>query len=229
MIDNIIMLFSLTFLQLILMIDNLIFISVMTDNLEKDVKAKARRYGLFISLVMNSVLILLAGFLTNINNTLFTVYGHAFNFHNILLFFGGLFLIYKTVKEIRCKIDKVCDHNPGQKVFNSLTELVINMALIDLVFSIDSTIIAIGMSDIRWIQMSSILMAIVIMFFCFNAINKITDKYPSLKIISLSFLLLIGFSLFTSGLGIEIPKGYVYFAMLFCLLVEFINIKTTRK
>ena len=219
---------SLTFLQVILMIDNLIFISVLTENLNKDDKAKARKIGLGISLVLNAGLVVLATYLTSMHTELFHVGDYHFTIHNLILLTGGIFLLIKVVKEIRCKIDGVC-HSNEKKVFKNLTSVVINMALIDLIFSIDSAIIAVGMTNIKWIQISSVLLAIFMMYFSFNYINKITDKYPSLKVLSLTFLFLIGFSLFTSGLGVEIPKGYVYFAMFFSLLVEFVNIKIDSK
>lgn len=219
---------SLTILQIILMIDNLIFISVLTEKLEKKDKAYARRIGLIISLCLNTILILLAGALTSLHTELFSYKGYHFTFHNLILLIGGLFLLAKVVKEIRHKIDAVKD-NSNIKSFKSITQIIINMALIDMIFSIDSTIIAIGMSDIKWIQIGSVLVAILIMYLCFNFINKVTDKYPSLKVLALAFLFLIGFSLFTSGLGVEIPKGYVYFAMFFSLLVEFLNIKIETK
>lgn len=219
---------SLTFLQIILMIDNLIFISVLTESLNKTDKAYARKIGLVLSLLLNTGLILLAGFLTSLHTELFSVGEYHFTFHNLILLIGGLFLLVKVVKEIRCKIDNVC-HTSSTKTFKSVTQVIINMALIDLIFSIDSTIIAIGMTEVKWIQIGSVLVAIVIMYFSFNFINKVTDKYPSLKVLALAFLFLIGFSLFTGGLGVEIPKGYVYFAMFFSLLVEFLNIKIETK
>ncbi len=219
---------SLTCLQVILMIDNLIFISVLTESLLPADKSYARKVGLVASLILNTCLILLASLLTSMESVLFTVMGHNFTFHNLILFFGGLFLLIKVVKEIRCKIDKVC-HAPTTKTFKNVTQVIINMILIDLVFSIDSTIIAIGMTDIKWVQIASILLAILMMYFCFNFINKTTDKYPSLKILALSFLFLIGFSLFASGLGFEIPKSLIYSVMAFSLLVEFLNIRVDSK
>lgn len=219
---------SLTFLQVILMIDNLIFISVLTENLSLTDKTKARKYGLGISLVLNAGLVFLATYLTSLHSELFHLGNYHFTIHNLILLAGGIFLLVKVVKEIRCKIDGVC-HSQEKKVFKNMTQVVINMALIDLIFSIDSAIISVGMTNIKWIQVTSVLLAILVMYFSFNSINKLTDKYPSLKVLSLTFLFLIGFSLFTSGLGVEIPKGYVYFAMFFSLLVEFLNIKIEQQ
>jgi predicted tellurium resistance membrane protein TerC len=218
---------SLTFLQVILMIDNLIFISVLTENLSIKDKDVARKYGLIISLVLNAGLVFLATYLTSLHTELFKIFDYSFTIHNLILLLGGIFLLVKVVKEIRCKIDGVCD-SKDKKVFKNLSQVVINMALIDLIFSIDSAIISVGMTNIKWIQITSILLAILVMYFSFNSINRLTDKYPSLKVLSLTFLFLIGFSLLSSGLGVDIPKGYVYFAMFFSLLVEFLNIKIEK-
>lgn len=221
---------SLIFLQYILMIDNLIFVSVLTENLESDDKIKARRIGLVASLIMNTLLILFAGYLTNIHTVLFQISTYKFTFHNLILTVGGAFLLYKTVNEIRGKFDK---HDENDEEFekeipNMLSKVVLNMIFVDILFSIDSTIIAVGMTNISWIQISSVLIAIVMMFFSFNFINKISEKFPSLKILALNFLFLIGFSLFVEGLGVEIPKGFIYVAMAFGLFVEILNIKIDR-
>jgi predicted tellurium resistance membrane protein TerC len=218
---------SLTFLQIILMIDNLIFVSVLTEPLLPADKAYARKVGFGASVLMNIVLIVIGGFLTSFHTTLFSLNGHNITPHNIIMFGGGLFLLHKVVKEFRCKLDNVC--HKETKSFKSVTQVIINMILIDLTFSFDSTIIAVGMTDIKWMQIGSVLIALVVMYFSFNVLNKATDKYPSLKILALAFLFLIGFSLFSSGLGFEIPKGYMYSAMFFSLGVELLMIKFESK
>jgi predicted tellurium resistance membrane protein TerC len=219
-------LISLIFLQYILMIDNLIFVSVLTERLDNIERNKARKIGLFASLIMNTLLILGAGYLSHIHTVLFQISTYKFTAHNLILLVGGVFLLYKTIKEIRSKFDKHAEETI--EVPNILSKVVINMILIDILFSIDSTIIAIGMTNISWVQISSVLIAIVLMFFSFNYINKITDKFPSLKVLALTFLFLIGFSLATEGLGLEIPKGYIYAAMAFGLGAELLNIKVDR-
>lgn len=222
----VISLVSLIFLQYILMIDNLIFVSVLTERLDNLERNKARKIGLFASLIMNTLLILGAGYLSHIHTVLFQINTYKFTAHNLILLVGGLFLLYKTVKEIRSKLDKHAEETI--EVPNVLSKVVINMVLIDILFSIDSTIIAIGMTNISWVQISSVLIAIVLMFFSFNYINKITDKFPSLKVLALTFLFLIGFSLAVEGLGLNIPKSYIYAAMAFGLGAELLNIKVDR-
>ena len=225
-IQLILSLFSLIALQYILMIDNLIFVSVLTERLDTDEKEKARKIGLLASLFLNTLLILGAGYLSNIHTVLFQISTYKFTFHNLILTLGGIFLLYKTVKEIRSKFDIHEEENV--EVSNNLKQVVVNMILIDILFSIDSTIIAVGMTKFSWIQISSVLIAILMMFFSFNYINKITDKFPSLKVLALTFLFLIGFSLFAEGLGIEIPKGFIYTAMAFGLFAEILNIRVDR-
>lgn len=216
---------SLTALQIVLSIDNVIFISVLTQKLDPEKKKKARYIGVAASLFLNVLLISLARFLTSFEKTaIFTVGEHSFTIHNLILFIGGLFLIFKTAKEIRTKFDKPLDEDE-LIIGTSLKKTVFSMILIDLIFSIDSTITAIGMTEIKLFQFGSVIIAILFMFFFFNIINKITEKYPSLKVLALCFLFLIGFNLFAEGLGAEIPKGYTYFAMIFTLVVELINIK----
>ncbi len=223
---------SLIFLQYILMIDNLIFVSVLTEKLESEDKIKARRIGLLASLAMNTVLILSASYLTTIHTVLFQISTYKFTFHNLILTIGGAFLLYKTVNEIRGKFDKHDENDEDddeEKVIpNVLSKVIMNMIFVDILFSLDSTIIAVGMTDISWIQISSVLTAIVLMFFSFNFISKISEKFPSLKVLALNFLFLIGFSLFVEGLGVEIPKALIYAAMAFSLFVELMNIKIDR-
>lgn len=225
--EILISLISLTALQFLLMIDNLIFVSILTEKLEPVQKAKARKLGLLGSLILNTLFILGADFLSHIHTVLFSLGEWKFTFHNLILTVGGLFLLFKTVKELRSKFDRKIEESTIN-VPNSLGSVVVNMIMIDALFSIDSTIIAIGMTNISWIQITSVLAAILIMFFSFNMINRFCDKYPSLKVLALNFLFLIGFSLFAGGLGIEIPKGFIYFAMAFTLGSELLNIKIDR-
>lgn len=216
-------LLGLTMLQIVLSVDNVIFLSIVTQKLPDELKAKARKIGVVISMCMNAVLILSAGMLSSLNNELFTANGRAFNLHDIILIGGGLFLVYKAIKELFQKIEG--KHDDTNVKSQSLGQVILAMVSIDFIFSIDSTITAIGMSNIRTIQVVSMMLAILSMYFFFNLIAKIIAKHPSFNIIALAFLVLIGFSLFVEGMGIAIPKGYIYFAMIFSLIVEAVNIR----
>jgi predicted tellurium resistance membrane protein TerC len=214
---------GLTALQIILGIDNVIFLSIVTSKLELDFKNRARKIGIVISMILNTILILCAGFLSNMKEELFSIFGKSFNMHDVIMVLGGFFLVFKAVKELY--------HNIEQKGTDKLIEkktmlsMILTMAAIDLIFSIDSTVTAIGMSDVRWIQLSATLTAVFCMFLFFTTINKFIEKHPSFKILALAFLVMIGFSLFIDGMGIEIPKGYVYSMMIFAIFMETLNIR----
>lgn len=221
--DLILSVLGLTALQIILGIDNVIFLSIVTSELETDFKNKARKIGIVISMVLNSILIVCAGFLANMTNELFFVFGKPFNTHDILMIGGGFFLVFKAVKELYHNIEQKGTDKPIKK--KTMMSMVLTMTAIDMVFSIDSTITAIGMSDVRWIQLSATLTAIFFMFLFFVPINRFIEKHPSFKILALAFLVMIGFSLFVDGMGIHIPKGYVYSMMIFAILMETLNIR----
>lgn len=222
--------FSLTMIQSVLMIDNVIFISVITDKLSSHTKLRARLIGLAASLVLNTAFILSAGFIIDYSEVeIFSIGGaHTFDLHHSLMLFGGLFLIWKTAKELRHKNDHDFQEHPTKQP-DSLASTIMTMIGIDMVFSIDSTLTAIGMSQDRFVQVTSVLLAVVLMFGFFNVINKVTTKYPSLKSLALCFLFLIGFNLLMEGFGKGIEKGYTYFSMAFALFAEFIDIMLTNR
>jgi predicted tellurium resistance membrane protein TerC len=221
--DLILSVLGLTALQIVLGIDNVIFLSIVTSELETDFKNKARRLGIIISMFTNTILILCAGFLANIKTELFSILGKPFNVHDLIMIGGGFFLVYKATKELYHAIEQKGTDKPIEK--KSMLSMILTMTMIDFIFSIDSTITAIGMSEVRWIQLTSTLTAVLFMFFFFKTLNNFIEKHPSFKILALSFLVMIGFSLFVDGMGIEIPKAYVYSMMVFAILMETINIR----
>lgn len=228
--DLILSVLGLTALQIVLGIDNVIFLSIVTSELEPDFKNKARKIGIFISMLMNSVLILCAGFLSNIEGELFTAFDKSFNVHDLIMVLGGFFLVFKAVKELYHNIEQKGTDKPIKK--KTMLSMIMTMTAIDFIFSIDSTITAIGMSDVRWIQLTATLAAILFMFFFFTTLNNFIEKHPSFKILALSFLVMIGFSLFIDGMGVYLPKAYVYSMMVFAIIMETINIrfdKNTKK
>lgn len=216
---------GLTALQIVLNIDNVIFISVLTSKLENKLKIESRRYSLYISIIMNSILIFMAGYLSVLNNILFTLFDHSFTWKSLIMFLGGLFLIYKSSSEIYKNIEG--RHNDVLKNI-SLKTILINLIFFNSIFSIDSAIVSVGMTDIRWVQLISSFVGVSVMYIFFNKINYFIEKHPSLKIQAISFLSLIGFSLFTDGLGMEIPKGYIYFAMFISFIFEIIQIQIEK-
>lgn len=214
---------GLTALQVVLGIDNVIFLSIVTSKLNPEVRAKARKIGVLISMCMNAVLISFAGLLTNMHEELFSILGQNFDGHDLVMIVGGFFLVFKAVKELYQKIEMKDEERPI--VNSSLFKIIMTMTMIDLVFSIDSTVTAVGMSDVRWIQIVSTLTAVAIMFFFFVPLNRFVEKHPSFKILALTFLVMIGFALFVDGMGVHLPKSYVYSIMVFAILMETLNIR----
>jgi predicted tellurium resistance membrane protein TerC len=174
-------------------------------------------------MVMNTILILSAGLLANMKDELFTLFERPYNVHDLLMIGGGFFLVYKAVKELYENIEQKGEEKPIEN--KTMLSTVMIMAAIDFVFSIDSTITAIGMSEVRWIQLTATLCAVLFMFFFFNTLNNFIEKHPSFKILALAFLVMIGFSLFADGMGVELPKAYVYSMMVFAIFMEIINIR----
>jgi len=223
--ENILLsLLGLTALQVVLGIDNVIFLAIVTSKLEVKLKNKARRIGIMISMVMNTILIAFAGYLSDMHGELFSIFGKSFDLHALILIAGGFFLVFKAVKELYQNIEQKHGHVETVKQ-QSLLKIVATMTAIDLIFSIDSTVTAIGMTDVRWIQIVGTLSAVLIMFFFFVPLNRLVEKHPSFKILALSFLVMIGFALFVDGMGVEIPKSYVYSMMVFAIIMESINIR----
>lgn len=223
--EYILPLLGLTLLQIVLGFDNVIFISILTQKLDNDIKEKIRRYGLIASLVLNSVMIYFAGYLIHLHTPLFTLFGVHYSYHNFIMLAGGAFLIYKSIKEIHEKFNEHRSDDAKELVDNSIFKNLIAVISMDMLFSVDSTITAVGMTDIRWIQIVSVLIAIVMMFLFFKTINRTVEKYKSIKMLSLLFLFLIGFSLGADGLGIEISKSYIYVVMISSLVFEILNIR----
>lgn len=228
MINLILSVLGLTALQIVLGVDNVIFLSIVTSKFKPEFKKKARRIGIFISMAMNTILVLSAGLLSGMTSELFTVFDKGFNVHDLLMVIGGFFLVFKAVKELYENIEGR-DEEQTEVKQKTMMSTIMAMTLIDFIFSIDSTITAIGMSDVRWIQLTATLSAILFMFFFFNPLNAFIEKHPSFKILALAFLVMIGFSLFIEGMGVSIPKGYVYSMMVFAILMEALNIRIHKK
>lgn len=218
---------GLAMLQIVLSVDNVIFLSIVTSKLDKKTRDRARKIGVLISIAMNAILISMAGFLSAVEKPLLTVVNREITLHDLIMVSGGLFLMYKAVKELYNKVEH--REESHQSLAGTMGKIVGTMALIDFVFSIDSTITAIGMSNDRYIQVGATLLAIIAMYFFFTPISRVVEKHASIKILALSFLILIGFSLFADGLGAEVPKGYVYMAMAFSLIMEVVNIRHDKK
>jgi len=221
-------LLTLTALEIVLGIDNIIFISIIAGKLPEDQQKTGRQVGLIMAMVTRILLLFSIAWLTRLTAPLFTVLSYDISGRDLILIIGGLFLLGKSTFEIHERLEGEEDH-AGQKVAASLTGVIFQIMLLDIVFSLDSVITAVGMVNEIFIMISAVVIAVVIMLFASGPISEFVNDRPTLKILALSFLLLIGFSLVADGLGLHIPKGYIYFAMGFSVFVEFINLQVRAK
>jgi predicted tellurium resistance membrane protein TerC len=229
MLDAIIPLISLISLEVILGIDNVIFISILSDKLPDNQRNKLRYWGLGLAMFMRLILLTLISWILKLDQELFTLLDIHFSGKGLILIAGGLFLIYKSTVEIYHKTELA--NNSDQPVVpktSSFKRLLLEIILLDLVFSIDSIITAIGMAQELWIMYTSVIVAVAIMIFASQPISFFIKKHPSFKILALSFLMMIGISLIAEGLHFAIPKGYIYFSMAFAFIVDIIQMKTVK-
>ena len=217
-------LFTLTIIEIILGIDNIIFISIVTNKVKKESRNKARVTGLLLALVLR--IIMLFGLTWFIGLTKPILYD--FSIKDLILFFGGGFLIFKSVIEISHKINGNFDEKIQTDKSVSLKSIIWQIVAIDFVFSVDSILTAIGLTEILLVMVIAVIISILFMIIYSSKISDIIDRYPSLEILALCFLILIGFTLILEAAHIEIPKGFIYFALFFTLGVELINIKFRR-
>ena len=238
-VDSLISLITLSLLEIVLGIDNVIFVSILMGRLKAEQKLAARRLWMILGISVRVLLLLALGWLvTNGNKELFGLdlsgKHYGFNLRNMILFGGGLFLLYKTVKEIHGKLEGENEFNAdGKKAQASFFSIVSQIILIDMIFSFDSIITAVGMAKHVEIMIVAVIIAMIIMFFFSERISNFIHKHPTLKMLALSFLLIVGFSLFFEGLqplhGSHIEKGYIYFAMAFSFGVEMLNMRMRKK
>jgi predicted tellurium resistance membrane protein TerC len=229
MLDAIIPLISLISLEVILGIDNVIFISILSDKLPDSQRNKLRYWGLGLAMVMRLILLTLISYILKLDQNLFTLFEIKFSGKGLILIAGGLFLIYKSTVEIYHKTELANQTGePKVSKTSSFKRLLLEIILLDLVFSVDSIITAIGMAQELWVMYTSVIVAVVIMIFASQPISFFIKKHPSFKILALSFLMMIGLSLIAEGFHLEIPKGYIYFSMAFAFIVDIIQMKTVK-
>lgn len=227
-------LLTLTVLEVVLGIDNVIFVSIILGRIPAENRLRARRIWMIGGILMRSVLLLGLGWLVKNGETeLFAVSGYGFNLRNVIMFFGGLFLLYKAVSEIHEKLEGGNDNVDASTSKKAFAAMMVQILLVDAVFSFDSIITAIGLADHVEIMITAVIIAMVVMFFFSNAISGFIDKHPALKMLALSFLVMVGFMLFFEGLHpihqSEIPKGYAYVAMAFSFGVELLNMRYRKR
>ncbi|MEX0717729.1 MAG: TerC family protein [Planctomycetaceae bacterium] len=239
MTEALIALVALTTMEIVLGIDNVVFIAVLSGRLPAHQQAQARRLGLGLAMVMRILLLLAISWIMKLDDPLFTLEGlgltrllsfvdlheevNEVSIKDLILLGGGLFLIAKSVHEIHIKIEGA-DHKQAKEAA-SLGSVIAQVVVLDLVFSLDSVITAVGMAKDLWVMITAIVIAVAVMMIFAGAISRFVEKHPTVKILALSFLILIGVMLVAEGIGTHINKGYIYFAMSFSLIIEFLNMK----
>lgn len=221
-------LLALLTLEIVLGVDNVVFISILANKLPEDQQDRARRVGIMAAGGMRVLLLLAIGWIIQLEDEWFEVFGRGFSGKDIILLLGGLFLIYKATKEIHHKLEGEDEH-VEERVAPTFAAVIGQVMLLDLVFSIDSVITAVGMTDVVPVMVIAIVAAVIVMLIASASIYQFVNQHPSVKMLALAFLLLIGTTLIAEGLGEKIPKGYVYVAMAFSVFVEVLNIGVRRK
>lgn len=228
-IHSIIPFLTLTALELVLGIDNIIFISIISDKLPKIQRQRARVTGLSLAVLTRIALLLSLSWIISLTTPLFFIMNVGISGRDLVLILGGLFLIAKSTHEIHQKLEAEEEQVNDIKVRANFSSVIMQILLLDMVFSLDSVITAVGMVNEVPIMIAAILCSTVITIFASRSISEFIDRHPTLKMLALSFLVLIGVALIADGLGQHIPKGYVYFAMAYSVIVEFLNIRFRKK
>jgi predicted tellurium resistance membrane protein TerC len=221
-------LLTLTLLEIVLGIDNVVFISVLAAKLPVEQQKKARQMGLMLALGTRILLLLGLSFMANMTRPLFEIFKHPVSGRDLILLIGGMFLIWKATKEIHEKLEGE-EGEVTNRLVPTFASVIIQILLLDIVFSLDSVITAIGMARHIHVMIIAVIIAVLFMLAFAGRISGFIEKHPTLKMLALSFLILIGFTLVLEGFHKEIPKGYIYFAMAFSVGVEILNINLRRK
>lgn len=221
-------LLTLTVLEIVLGIDNIVFISILAGKLPKQARERARKLGLLLAMFIRLALLASIVWVMGLTAPLFSALGNAISGRDLILILGGLFLIAKSTQEIHEKLEGEEGHASG-KVTASFGGVIVQILLLDIVFSLDSVITAVGMAEDISVMMLAVVIAVGVMFFSAGTISDFVERHPTVKMLALSFLLLIGVSLIAEGFEQHIPKGYIYFAMAFSVFVEMINLRVRAK
>ena len=219
---------TLTALELVLGIDNIIFISILVDKLPKEKREFARRVGLFMAMFMRIGLLMVLAWIVGLVTPLFSVLGKEISGRDLILILGGLFLIWKSTSEIHQSLEGEEGHAPG-KAAATFTAVILQIMVVDLVFSLDSIITAVGMVDDVKIMIAAVIASVGLMMVFAGPIGRFVSDHPTIKMLALSFLVVVGVVLMAEGFDHHVPKGYVYFAMAFSLGVEVLNIRTRKR
>ena len=230
-------LITLSALEIVLGIDNLVFLTILTNRLAPEQRPLGRKIGLTLALGTRLLLLATLAWIVKLTDPLFTMFDHGFSWRDLILIFGGLFLLVKAVHEIHETMEGEAEEAeraasggvPAAKVYASFGMVVVQIAIIDIIFSLDSVITAVGMADTLWVMVVAVVAAMIIMLVASGPLGDFVSAHPTIKMLALSFLLLIGVFLIADGFGMHIPKGYLYFALGFSIAVEALNHWMRRK
>lgn len=223
--ENMAALATLTVLEIVLGIDNIVFIAILTGRLPPEQQAKARRLGLALAMVMRILLLLGLSWVMQLTRPLFSVMSQPFSGRDLILLGGGLFLIVKATHEIHGQIEGARGHQELKGAQLSFGAAIIQIGLLDIIFSLDSVITAVGMAQALWVMIVAVVLAVVVMVVFSEAVSSFIERHPTMRMLALSFLILIGVMLTAEGMGRHIERGYTYFAMAFSLGVELLNMR----
>jgi predicted tellurium resistance membrane protein TerC len=224
--ENLVALFSLTVLEIVLGVDNIIFLAIVTSGLPADKQSWARKLGLSLALIGRIIMVLGISWLLQFDSELFTIMGHAFSAKDVILLSGGLFLVYKAVTEIFKATELKEEHVEVKEASaGTMAAVIAQIVVVDMVFAIDSVLTAVGLTQVMWIIIVAMTIAILLMMFFADPLSNFIEEHPSLKMLALSFLVLVGVLLIADGFGEEIDRNYVYFAIIFSLGVEALNFR----
>jgi predicted tellurium resistance membrane protein TerC len=228
MTEIVVALITLTVLEIVLGIDNIIFISILAGKLPPEQQGRARRVGLAGAMLTRIGLLAVLAWIIRLNTPLFHVLGRPFSGRDLILILGGLFLLFKSTREIHEGLEGDPGH-AGARVRASFANVVAQIMLLDIVFSLDSVITAVGMARHLWVMIAAVVLAVGVMMFAAAPISNFVHRHPTVKMLALSFLLMIGVALIADGLGQHIRKGYIYFAMGFSVIVEMLNLRVRAR
>jgi predicted tellurium resistance membrane protein TerC len=227
--DNLIALATLSLLEIVLGIDNIVFLSILTSKLPPEQRARGRRVGLALAMLMRIGLLLSLSFVMRLVHPLWAPFGHELSGKDLILLGGGLFLIGKATFEIHERLEGAAQPSQAGAGKAAFGRVIVQIALLDLVFSLDSVITAVGMAQQVWVMITAVVLAVAVMMIFAGAVGDFVERHPTIKVLALAFLILIGVMLVVEGMGGHVDKGYLYFAMAFSLGVELLNLRLRRK
>ena len=227
--ENLIALVTLTSLEIVLGIDNIVFVVVVTNKLPEASRATARRLGIGLAMITRIVLLLAISAIMGLTAPLFTLFGHVVSGRDVVLLTGGLFLLAKATHEIHDKLEESGTARDMVRASYSYTSAIIQITLLDMVFSLDSVITAVGMAQHVTVMVAAIVIAVAVMLFFAGPVSAFVSNHPTVQMLAFSFLLLVGIFLMAEGMHKHIDRGYIYFAMAFSLFVEFLNLRVKKK